>query len=1231
MNCFRLRARPDLVAAALLLLLLPMATAMAREGGEGEAKGFDAWFDRALAQGEGITTDWEGSVVGDVTARIGGQAKLHFFELENGRLKMQLYLGGDHQYFGGVMLGGVVSCARGTRTYPVWVRQRVGEDQPFGRLALMYTDEEATVSRRIGVSPPPSHDIYEAESGRITLTLLEDRLAVKINSVMSAGPIRQGSVGVNPRIRLRAQSSVERTLENERLFDTSRCEGRAPFEVVSVKPEDGRRNVLEDQPQILVELSEDVHPESLRNPDLIVVRTLRRIPEGDPGLAGDDSARDATAPNPLVPVPFALADESPLEERVAGSIELRKPNVLHFIPDAPLRTGVRYQIDLATGDGGIRSQDFHVLDEHLPVWFTTRVEPDDVRVDVYQTTRNAPLIERKPALARVYVDWSELREIHPDWQVQEARFDVRLTQQDENKTLVSTDSYWVKRPDLYDDEDKRLARDSVNLFGWEPRKAHGEEVVARVRPYDPYPEVREREIPEYPAGKPVEFARSQLDEVVAEPVIVRMGNWRENPPKAETIAHVMRAFVLDNEYSRQVYPVLKVRAAPLAFFEPPPVADWWNVLWFQAKILDTHYGQFSQSDVVVGYYPPELGDGRGQGIVKYRNQQSNVVLMPVAETDWSPVPAIVNAPLVAHEYGHIFGLKHVPDVDAAGRDALCSSLASYLQPSEGIEGFRILAGGREGHSKSSTTGNGEKAPSLKQLMFPCQFDARAMWWISDEYYKQLVKDLPGLIRGQRLTRRVMVMTAPGLRVGDRVKMDRSRRTKPADARWVMVSGFTDGTRTDFLPAVEVPRPGVHPDPGSDHRLVVESADGTVLASQPVDLHREGDQAYFSATLELAGDPARVRLTKDGKPVGELLAGAAPAPPRIVSHEDGAVLGTGDVLRWRPVPDAGAVRYSVRYYAGSPGPVRVLAALTDKTELALDPAGLPHGEAPVIEVIAHTGLHEARTRLRVQLPDTLRPMLVHPVGEMPDDDEADIGAWFPAQLVPDSLQEDGARLLDASGAEVPVRAFVDPNGSGVRIVPQAPLAPEAEYTVHLAPGLEAVDGRVVASAVRWSFRTAAESEDGGVMDVRQLPLPRAVTPLPPLPGGGGAEAMPAASERATGEATLIGTDAMQVPVSFSVCESAQNPSARVLLDGRFGREASAVRFRLERAGGDALVLSVQRPSDGGLLSARLQGALDQPGGTGLTVTEHQGHWNLSAMLDFEDGRKPLLMRADCGLP
>lgn len=1248
-----IRALPATLAlAGAILLQASAAWAQQEDAGDSD---FDRFLARSQAQAEGIRTTWHGEVVGDLTRRIGGQARLNFVEAQGGRLVVAFWLGESHAYYDGVHVAGTVSCARGTRTYPVWVRRSAGENRPFGRMDLSYTDAQATVSNRAGVWPPASDDIYEAEHGRITLTLLQDRLAVAVEAVLDAGPIhsQQPPYTASARVRLRASAEVERTLENERLFDTSRCEGRVPFEVVSVKPTDGRANVLEADPEILVELSEDVHPESLQNPDLIVVRTLRRAPGAQPDPAVDESRREATAGNPLTSVPFALAGEHTLEERVPGQVDLAESNVLRFVPDAPLRSGVRYQIDLAHGDGGIRSQEFHVLEEQWPTWFTTRVKPDEVRVNVYQTTRDAPLVLRKPALARVYVDWDEDLDIVPDWQAQEAEFDIELTRNDQRRAVLPGETHWVGRPDLYDDEDRRLARDSVNRFGWTPRGKDVRHVVARVRPHDPYPARNEREVPEDTGSSEVRYLDQQVDDLTVEAWILKLGSWREQPPGPDIVGAVTRGFQLDNEYARQVYPVVAVRGYLVGMMDAPyvplrsaddvyrgslspglkfdfdQVARNYATLEVQSRILHDHFAVHSAADIVVGYYPPELGDGRGQGILDYPSQRANVVLMPVADTDWSAGPAMLVAPLVAHEYGHVFGLRHRPDVTGSGRAVVCGSKASYLQPSAGIEGFRILAGGMGGHSKSSTTGNGEEAESLKDLMFPCQYDPRAMWWITDADYRRLVVTLPMMLQGQRADRFAGLQPQGASDISHAVQMHRPVPAKPEGLRWMLVSGFTDGEGTLFFPAVDVPSPQTGPEPDSPYSLVVESTDGRPLASRRV--VRLGDEGpgYFSATLEVREPPGRVLLLKDGQRIGELAAGTPPVAPRIVSHEEGDFLGTGATLRWRPVDDAPSL-YSVRYHAGPAGPTRVLAALTEKTELAIDPASLPHGEAPQIEVLVHSGLHEAGTRLRVQLPDALRPMLVHPVGEMAANDEAGIGAWFATDLAPDSLHEGVLRLIAADGSQVPARSFVDPNGSGVRLVPDSPLEPDAQYAVHLSPGLAASDGRVVRSAARWEFTTSAVGADAATASrlSRQRPLARAVTPLSPPASQGRSVVEPkgAAAGRASGEATVVGATATPRPVTLTVCQPISNPGARVLFAGSF----AGGRFSLERSAGDDLLLDIELETDAGPLATRLQGSLERLGGNGLTLREQHGHWTVIALVDLDGQRHPVMMTLDCGL-
>src|SRR5690606_36352235 len=81
------------------------------------------------------------------------------------------------------------------------------------------------------------------------------------------------------RILLQAHARVERTLDNDAELATSLCDAPPPFEMVKILPEDGRDNALLERPEILLEFNQDIHPESLENPDLVVVRTKQKASE----------------------------------------------------------------------------------------------------------------------------------------------------------------------------------------------------------------------------------------------------------------------------------------------------------------------------------------------------------------------------------------------------------------------------------------------------------------------------------------------------------------------------------------------------------------------------------------------------------------------------------------------------------------------------------------------------------------------------------------------------------------------------------------------------------------------------------------------------------------------------------------------------------------------------------------------------------------------------------------
>ena len=1085
-----------LLVASSLAVALVAPDARAADDPQPEQAGFDweAFRARTSAQIEGLVADWTGSMSGDISRSLEGKARLRFVETGNGRLKIALSLGDTHAYYDGISINGFVSCGTGPRTYPVWVQRRAYEKQPPGRLEMYFTDSQAIASRRAGVTPPRRGDMYKPEGGTVSLRLEEDHLDVRVNAVMTSGPISPRD-STPSRIRLQAHARVERTLENDAPFSTSLCSAPPPFEMVKILPEDGRDNVLLGRPEtlpdgrhnellgrpeILLEFNRDVHPDSLDNPDLVVVRTMRLPPHQQLTPVRDESMPRYTVDRRWTPVPPAPAmeEDEPDAERVPGTLELEGPRTLRFLPGVTLRGGVRYQVDVAHGPEGVRSTEFHELDELPPSFFSTRVLPDQVRLHVYQTTRDAPLLLRKPALARVYVDWMVHTDIHPDWQVQEYEVELEITRDGDRRLVFPRQRHRVRRPDLYDDGERRLAEDSINRFGWSPGARDIRKLVARVSPHDPWPGPGRRKPPEDLGERAVTFASSQVEELSVEAYVVRMGAWREEPPEPAVVTDVVQAFQRDNEFSRQLFPVVRVRGS----YGGELIAPWYRSagstdLGWQAQLLHDYVGLFSSADIVVGYYPEDIKEGRGQGIATYPRQQANVVVMPLIP-DNTGRPAILRYPVVAHEYGHVFGLKHNPRADTkAERAPHCDSLAAYAAKSEGIEGFRIAAGGDRGWSKSSTTGNAESEETLKDLMFPCVYDRRAWWWISDRDYRHLVDALPDLLQRQRIGRNLRLDGSNSANVSSSVLMQRVTPVPADDRRWMLVAGFIDGGQVVLLPTVGLPRQDARPEPDGALSVVVEGADGTPLATRRANVvldEESGEPVYFSAAVELNGEPARVALWRSGEEVAAMEAGPRPPSPRILSHAAGDRLDDGDVLRWEPAGPADTL-YSVRYRSAPDASPRVLAVLTDLTQVPIRLASLPAGPEPVIEVVAHSGLHDATTRLPVQVDPAPRPLLVFPVGDEPLQDGTGIGAWFNAPLEQESIGRDAIRLFDAKGREVPVQVHPMPSGQGVQAVPRERLQPDGTYTVHLGAGLRHEDGRVMQTPVRWSFRVDG---DGG---------------------------------------------------------------------------------------------------------------------------------------------------------
>jgi hypothetical protein len=125
--------------------------------------------------------------------------------------------------------------------------------------------------------------------------------------------------------------------------------------------------------------------------------------------------------------------------------------------------------------------------------FATLVEVESVGLGVYQASQVQPavssdppttwLVEGKPTVARVYTHWPRKDWVNVWSQVRD--FPARVSVERGNSPITAPRRTTIRRPDLFDWEDRRHARHTVNLFGWRPVEYKGgSDLRAVVEPVD---------------------------------------------------------------------------------------------------------------------------------------------------------------------------------------------------------------------------------------------------------------------------------------------------------------------------------------------------------------------------------------------------------------------------------------------------------------------------------------------------------------------------------------------------------------------------------------------------------------------------------------------------------------------------------------------------------------------------------------------------------------------------
>lgn len=549
-------------------------------------------------------------------------------------------------------------------------------------------------------------------SGSLEMTFMPGRFVTgKLSALFNSseqGPLEGRPITINGKFSIDLEAA-----RREGMVNYDGCAGE-PLEIERQWPKDKTQHVDYRKPRIKLRFNQDIDPTTVTNSTFEVGFT-------------DTSGELLT---------------------ITGRL-LKDDDTVVFVPASSLRSGVRYTARVRTGDEGVRSKSGSKLEETdgngWQSWrFTTSI---DFQTDgdaskllachMYQTARDVPLIVDKPAIARVYANWKQHLDVHPDAQVKE--FNARVVLRHSDWSELANTHYRFVRPDLWQSRgiDTAAAEHTAQVTNFEP--------FAGMLPSTRFSlQVRQepgKDLKNVYSGRCPSVLWDKSPRLKVDVFFLKIGELGTDEELLATVTPVVRDLVSKaRTYAWQMFPLQEIEFSVPRFVDPPTTPTQLSscdpLCWLEGDGVDwPGLGEWlrtqSSADVIALIGPHEILGGGGYASVRLPEGQgllaSSIGLNPAYFGRY------VNA--LVHEMGHVLGIEHIPTVTYTERSrvaALRNGSADLLF--KGIEGFRMSRDGSVGWNKSFEEGN-EEAKWLTPLMFPGTIDQDSAFIANHQYRK----------------------------------------------------------------------------------------------------------------------------------------------------------------------------------------------------------------------------------------------------------------------------------------------------------------------------------------------------------------------------------------------------------------------------------------------------------------------------------------------------------------